>query len=299
MEFTTVMIFLKDVFASLLVLFMMASPFTQSTAVSYEAERPDELIASFAVVSDIHVETNNPASYENFSDLLYGIKAGEDIDAVVYTGDNVMNGQVAEDFLFYSGVRAVKPAKENIVLPGNHDFGNSDGDYAQLREKYLFNNAFYLGNVIKTDYYYKVVNGCYIINLTSEDTTTWEFRMSEEQFTWLEDVLKEAKEAEAPIFVFNHYPLRYLKDNDPSRLADLLNEYGVEFFVHGHIHNDMGADNFYTSYGVKCINLPRATEVTEYDAGDGIVVEVYENEVVVRARDFIKGEWIDGLRYTY
>lgn len=138
-----------------------------------------------------------------------------------------------------------------------------------------------------------------MVVLSSEDTTTWEFRMSEEQFSWLEGVLAEADEADAPVFVFNHYPIEYLKDSDPSRLADLLKTHGTELFVHGHIHNDMGTDNFYTSYGIDCVNLPRITEITNYEAGDGIVVEVYENEFTVRCRNFIDGEWVDELSYTY
>ncbi len=299
MDISTIITFIKDVLASFMILVNMISPAAQSQAVAYSAENPNELIASFAVVSDIHVETNNPESYQNFSEVLNGIKAGEDIDAVIYTGDNVMNGQVTEDLLFYSAVRSVKPAENNFVVSGNHDLGNTEGDYETLYKKFLVNNALYLNNFISKGYYYRVVNGCYIIILASEDTSTWEFRMSEEQFSWLEGVLKEADAADAPIFVFNHFPLRYLKDSDPSRLADLLKEYDAELFVHGHIHDDMGADNFYNSYGVDSINLPRVTEITEYAAGDGIVIEVYEDEVVVRARDFVKGEWIEGLRYTY
>ena len=34
-------------------------------------------------------------------------------------------------------------------------------------------------------------------------------------------------------------------------------------------------------------------------SGDGIVVEVYENEILVRGRDFANGQWIEGLEYTY
>ncbi len=265
----------------------------------YEAERPDDLITNFAVVSDIHVETNFPQSYENFSDVLYGVKAGEDIDAVVYAGDNVMNGQVAEDFLFYSALGIMKPAKHNLVVAGNHDVGNGEGDYEQLRKKFLANSALYLGNVLTKDYYCKVINGCYMIVLSSEDETASGFNMTEEQFTWLEGVLKEAEEKDARVFVFNHFPIRYLRDSAPQRLADFLKEYICELFIHGHIHDHLGADNFYSSYGVDCINLPRVTETTDYEAGDGIVVEVYDDEIVVRGRDFIKGEWIEGLRFAY
>ena len=299
MEISTIIVFLKEVFATLLILFGMASPFTQSDAAVYEAERPDELITSFVVVSDIHVETNFPDSYSNLSDVLYGIKAGKDIDTVIYTGDNVMNGQVLEDFLFYSALASVRPAKNNLVAVGNHDVGNGEGEYTELREKFLRNNALYLGNVIKNDYYYKVIDGCYFIVLSSEDDSAQSFTMTEAQLTWLEGVLKEADEQNARVFVFNHFPIRYLNSDSPERLASLLREYNCELFVHGHIHDDLDKNNFYTSYGVDCINLPRITEVHQYAAGDGIVVEVYEDEIVVRGRDFINGEWIDGLRYTY
>ncbi|MBQ2758880.1 MAG: hypothetical protein IJE93_03845, partial [Clostridia bacterium] len=72
MDISTVVVFLKEVLSSLMILFMMMSPFSSGEAVAYQAEKPDELITSFVVVSDIHVETNNPESYQEFSDLLYG-----------------------------------------------------------------------------------------------------------------------------------------------------------------------------------------------------------------------------------
>lgn len=299
MDFTTVFTFIKDALLSLLTLLMMLSPATKGDVEAYSAERPDDLITSFAVVSDIHVETNNPASYDNFSDVLHGLKAGEDIDAVIYTGDNVMNGQVTEDFLFYNALKFMRPAKHNLVVVGNHDVGNGEGDYDSLRKKFIANNALFLGNINKTDYYYKVINGCYMIVLSTEDNSASSFTMTEEQLEWLENVLKEAKEDNAKVFVFSHFPIRYLRNIAPDRLAGLLTEYSCELYVHGHIHDHLGRDNFYTSYGVDCINLPRVTETTDYDAGDGIVVEVYEDEIVVRGRDFISGEWIDGLRYSY
>lgn len=299
MDFFTIVTFIKEVLATLLILLNMTAAAPVNPEAVYQAENPDELIAGFAVISDVHVETNQPESYQNFNDILYGIKAGEDIDAVIYTGDNIMNGQLAEDFFFYSAIRTIKPSENNFVVSGNHDVGNGEGDYDFLRKKFLSNNALYLGNTLKTDYYYKVVNGCYAIVLASEDNTAQSFTMTEEQFIWLEDVLKQAQSEDAPVLVFNHFPIRYLSNHSPARLADLLKKYNCELFVHGHIHNDMGTDNFYSSYGIDCINLPRITEVHQYKAGDGIVIEVYEDEIVVRARDFIEGEWIDGLRYTY
>ena len=305
MDVTTVITYLKDFLATFLTLLMMMSPAFGGNATSYQAERPDELIASFSVVSDIHVEPNNPERYNNLKNVLEGIKAGETVDAAIYTGDNVMNGQVLETFFFYSAVRAVMPSENNIVLAGNHDYGNGEGDYSTLRANYIANSELYLGDKIGNDYFYKVINGCYVICLVSEKESTDDFTMTRDQLSWLEGVLKEAQQADAPILVFNHYPLRYLDGNDgfsevdKTELAELLVNYGTDLFVHGHIHDDLGEDNFYDSYGVNCINLPRCTEITEYEAGDGIVIEVYEDEILVRGRDFIKGEWIEGLEYSY
>ena len=302
MDITTVLTYLKDLFATIMILLTMMSPAFGGSGKTYRAENPDALVTSFAVVSDIHVETNHPQAYQHLSDVLYGIKDGEDIDTAVYTGDNVMNGQLLENLFFYTALRSIKPAENNFVVAGNHDFGNGAGDYASLRDDFIRFNKLILGNDFGNDYYYNVVNGCYMIVLASEDPNAGDFTMGQQQFSWLEGVLKEAKAADAPIFVFNHFPLRYL-DNDSvihhSQLGPMLRDYGVDLFVHGHIHDDLGTDNFYEYYGINNINLPRITETTNYVAGDGIVVEVYENEILVRGRDFISGEWIDGLEYRH
>ena len=271
--------FIKEMVATFLILLSMFSPALNGGGAEFEAENPDELITSFAVVSDIHVETNHSASYKNLDSVLKGIKAGKNIDTVVYTGDNVMNGQITENIFFYGALKAAKPAKNNFVITGNHDLGNGDGDYEKSSKDFIANNYFYLGNKLDKIYYYRVVNGCYMIFMASEDPKASDFTMTREQFNWLEGVLKEAKEAGAPIFVFNHFPIRYLDDNGTEvhrdELTKLFVDYGVDLYVHGHIHDDLGKDNFYTWGNVNCINLPRITETTNYVAGDGIVVEVY------------------------
>ena len=298
MDFSTIALYLKDLLATIMTLLMMISPAFGGNGTAYEAKNPDALITSFAVVSDIHVETNNPDSYEKLSDVLYGIKAGKDIDAVVYTGDNVMNGQFLENLFFYSAVKAVNPAENNIVLVGNHDLGNGAGDHDKSRKDFIANNNLYLGNKIDDIYYYRVINGCYMICIATEVGDPSRFEVSDEQYLWFEGVLKEAKAADAPVFVFAHFPIRDISQGG-AKFAELLKQYNVALYVHGHYHNDLVSGNFYNWGGINSVNLPRATETKDYEGGDGIVVEVYENEILVRGRDFIKGEWIDGLEYTY
>lgn len=299
MDISTVLTFAKDLIATLLTLLMMLSPAFGNVGTAYTAENPDELITSFAVVSDVHVETNNPTSFNNFKEILEGIKGGEDIDSVVYTGDNVMNGQLLENLFFYLGVRGVMPAENNFVVMGNHDIGNGTGVYLDHKNNFITNNRLYLGNNVGDGYYYRVVNGCYMIFLGIEDLAVNSSVMTQEQLNWFAEVLSEAKAKNAPIAVFNHHPINYLEGVPSDSLINLCKDYDKLIYVHGHIHDDLGEDNFYNVDGVDCINLPRCTETVDYAAGDGIVVEVYEDEIVVRGRDFIKGEWIDGLRYTY
>ena len=299
MDISSVITYLHELFATFLVFLTIISPAIGNNGAKYQAEKPDELIASFVVLSDIHVETDQPESYSYLQEVLAGVKAGEDVDAVIYTGDNVMNGQFLENFFFYSAVKAMKPSKNNFVLTGNHDLGNSSGDYNKLLKNFISNNKIYLGEDVGKGYYYRVVNGCYIIALTSEEESTWKFTMSEEQFTWLEGVLKEAKAANAPIFVFNHFPIRY-EGNASARLTQLLNEYGADLFVHGHYHDHpIYSGNFYNHQGINSINMTRPTEMTLFEPGEGIVIEVYKDNFVVRVRNFIKGEWVEGLRYEY
>ena len=299
MDIKTVTTYLKGLFATLAILLTMLSPAFGNSGEAYEAMKPDELITSFVVVSDIHVETNNPTSYKYLYETLEGIKAGKDIDAVVYTGDNVMNGQDLENILFYTAVNAMDPAEKNFVLAGNHDLGNKSGDYNQLLKNYIGFNKLFLGEDVGKGYFYRVVNGCYFISLISEEPSTWGLVIGDEQFAWLEGVLKEADEAGAPIFVFNHFPIRY-EGGSSEKLGALLEQYGADLFVHGHYHDHViNSGNFYTSYGINSINLTRPTEVNLFEAGEGIVVEVYEGKFIVRVRNFITGEWKEDLVRTY
>ncbi len=299
MDISSVIIYIRQLFSTLLILLTMMSPAFGGDGVAYSAKNPDELVMSFSAVSDTHIETNNPKSYMAFNELLEGVKAGENTDAVFYLGDNVMNGQILENLFFYAGVKAVMPEEKNFVLVGNHDIGNGQGNYDLYYGNYLINNNYVLGNKIDKSYYYEVINGCYMICLASEELCVDTCIMSEEQLDWLKGVLDEATSKDAPIFVFNHHPIFSLEGVEGDALIKLLSGYKNVLYIHGHTHDPLDEESFVTEGEVSTINLPRSTETVDYEPGDGIVVEVYENEVLVRGRDFITGEWIEDLEYTY
>ena len=306
MQTSKVYIVVRDIILIIGILFSLFSPLTDKSGVPYEAENPDELVMSMSVVSDVHIEKLNPTSFQYFYDILKNIKSGKDIDAVAYLGDNVMTAHFLENVFFYNAVKQVNPSDKQYVITGNHDLGNGAVSYKASYNDFIANNKLYLGNNIDKTYYYKIVNGCYVIALASEDESAQGFHMSDAQIEWMKGVLEEAKAANAPIIVLCHFPIYEIAGEDSNGnprdyrdLAWILNKYDKVLYLYGHRHNELKPDNFKNWHGVNVINLPRVTEYFDYEPGDGIVIEVYNDHYLVKGRDFVKGEWVDGLEYTY
>lgn len=274
---------------------------------SHEAKNSDDVKLNFTVLSDCHIEGMDVEftfidTYKVFTKILRDAKAAEGgNDAIVFLGDNTMNGQDIENMLFFGGINAVKPAENILVAAGNHDLSNGEGAYSEFVERFLgYNNAFFSDNLTKP-YFYKVINGCYFILLSSEDATVNTMYLSDEQLTWLKGVLEEADKQDAPIFVMAHHPVYYLENMDYMELSEILNDYNNLIYFCGHTHYEFTAGSVYEWNGVNCVNLPRCTEwkTEDYDTGIGAQVEVYEDEILVRIRDFYDGIWLTEYEYSY
>ena len=286
--------------ASVMVLFCAAAP-----GESYDVKDPENCKLNFTVISDSHIESTNITRYKVYERSLLDVTKNRSGNAaVVFLGDNTMNGQVLENMLFHG--TAALLLKDQKVLPvmGNHDIGNGEGDYEKLQNRwYDFTKAFF-DKDLDHPYYYEVIDGYYFIVLGMEDQLVYEMTMTDAQFTWLENVLAEAAESGKPVFVFSHYPADDALDeqgNSTGRLTEMLAEYNKEhdlFSFVGHTHMPMYLFwSFHDSDGYPEIYLPRITSLSgdddtvSDDTGVGVEVEIYENEVVVRARDFYRSEW--------
>ncbi len=269
--------------------------FPAGTAEQYSAKNEDSLVADFTVLSDTHIEGNNYDTYKKFRRLLNGVKANKNgTDALVFLGDNTMNGQDIESMFFYGTLDIVKPADNIFVVQGNHDVGNGEGNYEKLCDRFLeYNNNFFNAELDKV-YYHRIVNGCYMIFLASESNTVNDAYISDEQIQWLENILAEAQESGNPIFVFNHHPI-YAVQDDSMKLVRVLQGIDNLLYIFGHTHWALTPEwTIYEEYGIQSINLPRCI-----DDGIGLQIEVYEDEVVVRIRDFYDDMWVEGYEKTY
>lgn len=292
--------FAKEVIVTVFTLLFLPVSFLFAPADGYEAKNSDELKTSFAVVSDIHIEGNNFGTFKEYSEILNEVKSSKNNDALVFLGDNTMNGQNIESFYFYTALNITKPADNLIIAPGNHDYGNGNDMYDELSERFR-KYANFAGCKIDNNYYYKIINGCYFVVLTTEGDTVHDMYVSDAQLEWLKAVVSEAKVNNNPFFVFSHHPVNYIENGSYDRVSAVLNTYDNVLFFCGHTHWALSEYSVYTENSVKCINIPKSTEYRTdgYETGIGAVVEVYKDEILVRFRDFDDGEWVEGYEYTF
>lgn len=273
---------------------------------AYDVKDPEKCVLNFTVFSDCHVEGNNTARYKVFAKAMQDVKRNQSgNDAVVFLGDSTMNGQHIENMLFHGTVHALLRRENVLTVIGNHDVGNGQGDYAKLQNRWYDYTAAFFDRKLTTPYYYEVVDGCCFIFLAQELQRVYEMPMSDAQFEWLEGVLGKAAESGRPAFVFAHFPTDYASDLDlapTDRLINMLAEYNREhdlFCFVGHTHMPLHLFWSFQDYeGYPETYLPCLTRLggesdhkTLDDTGVGLVVEVYENEVVLRGRDFYRSQW--------
>ena len=268
----------------------------------------------FSVVSDVHMESNNSDKFTLFGDGIRDINAATRNDAVVFLGDNTMNGQMLEHAAFYGLLNRFNNIDNVIVTSGNHDLCASDsntGDYEMQLNQFLnFHNTF-VDEDIETPYYSREINGYKFIVLASEYDFGVQEYLSVEQLTWLENELESAEESGKPVFIFNHYPLNHTwplvwplghvgLESEALHLLMRRSENQIVYFS-GHLHMGI-SDNKVSSIkegNVTYVNVPAfGAENTITDAdiqnqGMGMYVEVYEDEILIRVRNFAEHEWMD------
>lgn len=258
---------------------------------------------NFTVLSDVHMEGNNTKTFKMFSKILKDIKNNVKSDAVVFLGDNTMNGQEIENLFFYGFISLIDPAEKIYTAMGNHDTGNGINEYDKLSERFWSYYEDFTGeSVSDKPYYYREVKGYMFIFLGSEQDNVNSSFVSREQLEWLEALLDSNDATGRPVFVFNHHPYNYLASTDNAvELERILTQHRNVFYLGGHTHTaEMTFETLdEDSYS---INLPRCTDESEdyanNDAGLGVQIYVFDNEVHIRARRYYAYQWAN-YDFTY
>lgn len=304
-----VIAYIVSIFITLQTIFSLLP---QMSKVTYSPAH-DNVILNCAVVSDTHADNNSFRDRTNILRRAYtGIgNSSEPIDVLLNAGDITNSGDTRE---YWNEERLedvyIKPA-HTVACLGNHDSWNGSADPHYDKALSLF-YGYLKTRGIQTDkpYYATVIEGYYFICLGTESLDLHEAApiYSEAQLQWFDDTLTKAEQSNLPIFVLTHKPIEghhgITGDSVTSAAFDGVlqghSSYAKPILVFSGHHHTFGKQNYESQGNIYYFNLPSMeyNDETEGKCNDkggmGLTMEVYENEIIIRSRNFIKDKNIDG-----
>lgn len=290
-----------------------------STADIIKAAKPDAKLV-FATVADPQVSNYMFDRYQSFQEACIDLRNADRLDAVVGVGDIAENGLAEEYQLAYDELKDIDA--RFIMATGNHDIRLRL--YSQTVDRFTkFTNALN-GDESMADKAYsegklaysEVVNGYKFIVMGSDTTEFEEAYISPEQLEWLDKEL--AAEKGKPVFVVLHQPLKLTHNlpttwgNGTNKEAGSVGEQNDDIkavlakhaadstvvLITGHLHAGFSQYSYQQIEGFHSFNVPSLAienkDGEEGGNGSGLtyIVEVYENEILFRARNCRTGEWL-------
>ena len=278
-------------------------------------------IAEFQVISDAHISSEARAN--SFARALADIAKNSPGSMGIFTvGDMVDDGKTTAQWeqlwRIYDEAEGVP---EMYLSFGNHEtYGYASYDSALGR--FLYNLRLPAGYPMpETQYYDLWIGGFHFIFLGDSELPKAETRatIGNEQYAWLSEKLAENADGR-PIFLFMHQPLKdtvsgssveegWWGIEDGEILSELLREYPQTVMFNGHTHWTMDSENcMYGGDGAAAIFNTASVGYlwSSYDVptgellegSQGYYVEIYEDRILVKGRDFTTGEWVSAAQFV-
>ena len=288
-----------------------------------EGERSEKLY-EFQVISDLHLNgIDTDIKYSHALAAFTQIKTiSPQTSGIFLVGDMTDGGYEKEYDQLFSVIRTVygDTVPDLRFLIGNHESYNGQ-TYEQEME--LFEK--YTGNT--RAYYSFEMNGAKFIALgsvkASHEGVGVRCELGAEQLDWLESELQDAG-TQKDIFLFLHQPLKDtvsgtisnlnqkwdgLNETETARMRSILKNYPNATLFTGHTHWHLeserpallgdGTDaNFFNTASVGYLWQGEG-DGSAYSGSQGLFVEVYDDYIVVRGREFETGEWISSAQYVF
>lgn len=273
-----------------------------------------EKLYSFGAISDVHLQKTT--AKDDFKRALNYFNDNADISFVCINGDLTDSGY-AEQLAEYKSIVDANAKKPIYAISGNHEsYGGLD--IASTIETYT-GKPLYYSFTHRNDVFI-------MLGVIGE----WKI-FTDDELQWLSNTLEANRNKRC--FVFQHifagrekaavcgnpYGLyhNYCWSNaeQTTVFENLLKHYKNAIWFHGHSHfrfnmqsknctyANIDKSNGYWSVHIPSISVPREDANNDgtaeyYTAGsEGYVVEVYENHIVLRGRDFIEGKFLPIATY--
>lgn len=278
-----------------------------------------EKMYSFLAISDVHIlESKYPTATADFQRAL---TYAEDTDCAFtcICGDLTDDGSAEQLSNYKAIVDEYALTKPVYAMAGNHD----------TRSGLLESIATYTGH----PFYYSFEQGDDVFIFVGCNTCISGAHANYPTFTteelqWLYETLEANRNKRC--FLFQHvrpddacgnilgiYKYDIWNGVETVAFENLLKHYKNIIHFHGHSHLKFylqehideygGLANYDKVFGVHSIHLPSlavprdasdlVTEFYDYAASEGHVVDVYKNHIVLRGRDFVKGEFMPIATY--
>ena len=273
----------------------------------------EEKLYSFCVLSDIHL-TYDTANEDFQRALMF---AEENCDFTCIAGDLTNTGADENQLaLFKSIVDTYSPSKPVYAIAGNHEHYSTHSN--SYWEKYVGRPLYYSLEVGDDVFimvgHYGGYHGDGIGWLSSE-------MLSAEEIQWLYETLETYRNKRCFIFhhvlphehgvgnpgsVYDRALLWHIQDGGIGQaFMSLLKHYKNTILFHGHSHTRFWLQeldekaNYSNANGYRSIHIPSLAvpremvqnNLTEiYAESEGYIVDVFENCIVLRGRDFIDNE---------
>lgn len=284
-----------------------------------------EPLFSYFLLSDIHMSIVDSAMENKLHMALKDIVRFEPpVDTIVLGGDLVDGGREQEYRLLTDILSSYKLPKVYANM-GNHEYYdiwyNTNGDWsketmpngkteAEARERFMR----FMGYQHRP-YHDVWINGVHLI-MVSQETYVQERPevgegawYSDEQLAWLEETMKSHTDGR-PAFVFIHQPLPPDgQDGGQHRVIrakefrSILRPYRNVFVLSGHTHRNLETEGRYVRdatfhwFQNASVGKTRAAGSVPTPV-QGLYIQVYPDEVVVRGREFSNRTWIKAAEWT-
>lgn len=268
------------------------------------------------VLADVHISDVYPVTMSDMRDSLADLqRVAPNPDALVIIGDLTEFGQVQDYPLFDLTLNSSAHPDRHYLAIGNHEY-HANEPVDTMRQRFLD----YAGR--DSVYYATSLAGIPFVFLGGEGIPAGETSggtvtalLSDTQMDWLQDTLASVASNDRPTFIFLHQPPEI--STQQARLTQILSNTPNVVFFYGHLHEDLNwfangpepsllgnQDGYWrvqapaTTY----INQPvrnangSISVIFQADWRQGLVVEVYDDSVVVRGRDTYKQEWVTSFQ---
>ena len=180
---------------------------------------------TFAQITDIHINSNDPKPLEYLKASIADINADPTIDFVLVTGDLADNGDNASLEILANELKTLN--KKYYVITGNHETTWSESGMAKFSElfgsehmEFTHKGILFLG--FTTGPFIKMAYG----------------HVAPQDLSWVGDEVRRNGQGKQ-VFVITHYPLQKGDIDNWYQATDSLRRLGVKVLIGGHYHRNM------------------------------------------------------------